>query len=1451
MKKTSLKCLSLILAFLMLVSAFASCSSPEEGQSETESNNVTESATQEQNSESETKAVETEIETETTVQGPLLEGEHATLIENADYLKNGVNAYFTHADRKEFTYENLKMQMEYALSADQKQQVTYLSDKKGNPYITDTMDVFVELQDGSRYYASNSTIAATGNIFRFGYYFYEMRFEEQIFVDELKITESADVDHLVNERVNNCKAKKKDGILTVVNSFSSTADPYVVFGTKFTYSADKYQFLEITMKADAKTASGAQLFITAGDKSSFTAEQSYNFSITTDDEYHTYRIPLTAISGYTGTLKALRIDVNGAGATYSISSIKLISSDMGNAPTDLSLCRSFNVYSDKMYQIIQIAAQKATSNIANVGILTEINADTVEKLIVKDKNGTHYTIENIDWASAEYVAFDIKNAGIFGYILPFDGKGGTLHVTKDADTYIIEQTLAPKNNTIIPSLTGTENANDFYMGQRIYTDSNHNFTEFLDEAYCERNPLGDKNIVVDEEYSTDASFVGYDSLNGIYVFKTTGPSGGFNTSYYSEPNKHYRISFNIIGDDHNRNIYIMTHTQCGSLECAALLDGNDVLLPVSLEVGKNFSEASGDRGIFNLDDATYGQVIFPMVIEANSKNNNYTILNLYQNWGNYPLKQISWIQFLAPYYHLSTGVTETNCILPWFHTRNTKSLNTLPDCRTMSAPFWTSQPQHNSCGTHNWLIYTDEDGRTITTENVLNVIDSYGPVYADVQMDAISDDGRIKVSYVHTEMPQLDENRIYYEMTYEFLEDITFEDFSRDFQFYSVTSNFPSGKYTRLGYLNENNESVVITANTDSTSYKEYTLGTACPYFSYFDIEDYSQSPQQGYGNLAFLVYNSEFVVGGKETDFNFAIVDKAGKISVTLALDEVTFKAGDTFTINAIVLPWGSQELEPVWATHLDKNVRDVRTNSLLNPLKATGVADCEVLESVFVPKVKTTNGTSAEFTISGGHDNCAVRVYGFEEMTVPVIYELIDGKWQEYAVNSSKNPDAQNNAHYYDGYSIHYDGDGTFSYSFIVEMDEGKARTFKVVADGNYEKWDKESTIIDPTDGFNNVIDPTSGYTASDLHFAGKIDAFCGNSSLAQNFNSADGLAFVNYNGKTIAGTDVTNYALQDGYYFVLSGWTMVEGGITKYVWSADNGKTWHDMEMFGRTLAVGSAAMISGATDRIHNTFTFSENDTKNVSYQGANAQAPKGIAANLQDYAGQTVNIIFAAVPVKDEKTLCPFIVAKNVTVMSADNEDNKEDETEADQNTNPVYNEYVKEGSGYSVSSLRYASCLDMLNGTGPTSGKYTGRGGNSLKGVDIFEYNGKTLSGGKLVFTGWSVVDGGVSKYVWSADGGKTWHDVVLHNKNSIDAATQAHLDGVRSRINETLNSSSAANAVYQGSVGLSDPSKCPGLAADLSSYAGQTVNVIFAAVSAKNPTTLCVLHYVKGVTIN
>ena len=452
------------------------------------------------------------------------------------------------------------------------------------------------------------------------------------------------------------------------------------------------------------------------------------------------------------------------------------------------------------------------------------------------------------------------------------------------------------------------------------------------------------------------------------------------------------------------------------------------------------------------------------------------------------MKQLSQIPFHCPYYHLSTGVTETNCILPWFGTANVGKSNssTLPDFRSMSAPFWQSQPQHNSSGQHTWIAYTDSDGGKYFAESKVNNITSYGPTYAELEWECLSDDGKIKVTYTHMEMPQVDENRTYYTMEYEILEDLTVNNFKDNFQFYSVTDNDGKGSYKKLGYLNNKNEPTVVDSNQDETAAPEYILGDECPYFSFFMMPDWNRESTfaEGYSNVAFLIYNSKFVIGGSEKDYSFLI--KNPKDYVTLTLNEsgtIEFKKGDKITINAILMPWGSQELEDDPANRLneehtigyteytystklkdgseymDKNVRDVRENSLLNPLTVTSETD-KIIDSPFLPKVRSKDGKTAEFTLKGGFDtmadavNITVLTKGFTYLGRPQVEELVDGSWVVYELSSKNNPDSQGNAHDYDGYMIRYMGDGTYAYSFVVDMNDDEdgneaVRTFKIVVE------------------------------------------------------------------------------------------------------------------------------------------------------------------------------------------------------------------------------------------------------------------------------------------------------------------------------------------------------------------------------------------------------------------
>ena len=297
-------------------------------------------------------------------------------------------------------------------------------------------------------------------------------------------------------------------------------------------------------------------------------------------------------------------------------------------------------------------------------------------------------------------------------------------------------------------------------------------------------------------------------------------------------------------------------------------------------------------------------------------------------------------------------------------------------------------------------------------------------------------------------MPQVDETRTYYTMKYKVLEDVSFKDFSRDFAFYAVEG---FGDYEYLGYLDANNESQVVRTNSGGT---QYVLGDLFPYFDMFKIADDRYGSSDDYANVSFIIYNATFNIADLTETPAFVITESDFRARLSLNVGELTLKAGDTIEINAIIMPWGSQQTDYTSAAP-DKNVRDVRENSLIDPFKATAVENAEILESTFLPKIKTTNGKSATFTLSGGENNVTFRVYGFEKLTAPKLYELVDGEWVLVDVSSATTPDKQGNSHLYDGYAVHYDGDATFSYSFVTTLTGDQTRTFKVVASEDFTGW------------------------------------------------------------------------------------------------------------------------------------------------------------------------------------------------------------------------------------------------------------------------------------------------------------------------------------------------------------------------------------------------------------
>lgn len=942
---------------------------------------------------------------------PVLNGAYADSIAYANRVANGVQGYYVDGTRRAFVMTNQNMTITNELVTGGNRQVSAMVNEYGVPYLKNTMSAYIE-SDGKRYFSVDSTENGTMNIFLYGVYHYETHIHGQNFGDARIVDESVEpIDMLTSIRNftgHNASAVIDENTGEVIITVESPNDPFVKFGRTYSIDTERYDSIMITMKTEAST--NAQIYFAAGSHNKIDGSQMVSFNVTPGEE-KTYLVALDKVDGYEGLLRYIRLDAGvQEGEKVVISSMKAVKTYPSNVPA-VGVDRILYTYPDKLHSAIHLVTTDTVRGMNSYGMVTAVDKSRVKSMLILDGKGEHTSPDGVDWSTAVAVAFDIDRAGVFGYILTLDESAGNFTVTEKDGMYMIDQKAAAK--------TVYKKSEDIYLSQRLYNDSTHDFDGFRNAVREERNPL--TLTVTSTEYG--AKSLGYDALRGAYRMNLAGHAA-FKDPYYQYPDVHYRVDAEITGDGADRNVYIYTHTDTQTLECAVLLDDRNRVLPYMMQVCKNF-QGENEEPIYDQGDIGYGEAYFPLVVKGSEKI-TFSVLNLYQNWGIFPLKQISSIQYYSPYYHLSTGVTETNCIAPYYVSG--KDRWTLPDFRAMSAPLWSGQPQHTSGGRLYFLQYTDAEGNTYASENTVNEIISHGPVYADVWMNYLSDDGRMEISYRHLEMPQTDENRTYYEIHMKVLEDIPFENFKEDFTIFSMDGRAVT--YERFAYLDENNQPVVGKA---SSEYKEtfVRLGDQSPFISY----SYSPSSSD-YVNIALVIKDSTITIGGETYMGGFLASDsRNGTINyarLTLNLDKVTLKAGDEINVNLVLLPWGSHYTPSERIT----NVLNVRNDTCINPIK-TEVKAGTLLADPYMPRIRADN-QNAEFTLSGSDSNMAVRVYGYNNYEKPLIEEYVNGVWIAYET-ASKNG--------YDGYMVHYDGDGTYSFSFIVDMSEHTPRTFRVV--------------------------------------------------------------------------------------------------------------------------------------------------------------------------------------------------------------------------------------------------------------------------------------------------------------------------------------------------------------------------------------------------------------------
>ena len=145
-----------------------------------------------------------------------------------------------------------------------------------------------------------------------------------------------------------------------------------------------------------------------------------------------------------------------------------------------------------------------------------------------------------------------------------------------------------------------------------------------------------------------------------------------------------------------------------------------------------------------------------------------------------------------------------------------------------------------------------------------------------------------------------------------------------------------------------------------------------------------------------------------------------------------------------------------------------------------------------------------------------------------------------------------------------------------------------------------------------FESKFDENSEYTELDAYFGAQID-------------SVNGVAGAIQSG-TLAGGISSDKALSpdENGIINLKGWCALEGGIEKYVWTADGGKTWYDC---GGKFSNSYNEIINVAQKRAGVTFSDFEAAKINGSFQG------EGLLLDLTPYADAEtpLQIYFCAIP----------------------------------------------------------------------------------------------------------------------------------------------------------------------------------------------------------------------------
>jgi len=507
--------------------------------------------------------------------------------------------------------------------------------------------------------------------------------------------------------------------------------------------------------------------------------------------------------------------------------------------------------------------------------------------------------------------------------------------------------------------------------------------------------------------------LGYDPVRGCYTVESDF-EGNFSYYFYEAPNQYEPVALSIHNSDIPRKVYMLHEARkpVGSVECGILLDGNGDALPITVQISKNFC-GEYEEPFYNPSDAPFSETIFPLYLQPDERR-KLTSLQLHQNWGNHPLKQFSSLGAWMDYYHMSTGVTETTCYVP-FMFAGLKGVS-IADFRPMSQKMWSSQPQHDNVAGHSFVSYQDAAGKWHFIEYTYTTFRSTGPNWADMSIGYLSDDGKVKVTIDVFELPQTDELRNFVHLRVDFLDKLALkgDNLSESLRLLKIASWVQGMRYTNVAYGGPTGDATVVPIRLNDD----------------FTIDAAPLPAQNGWaavypdkrGANSYMVRRFDGKIGGESVTPGASLIGrKDGNTELYLVpITKATeIGAGDYLDIDLVLMPYGGgvEDEKPAQRCATDFGVNAPRVTKLTAGAKL----------SDFPTRISLDENGRAEFSVTGGTNVIPIIIEGARNYTSLRLYSADSDK----TLIDLSSKDGR------DGYQTFARDDGAYGFVFLVNTD------------------------------------------------------------------------------------------------------------------------------------------------------------------------------------------------------------------------------------------------------------------------------------------------------------------------------------------------------------------------------------------------------------------------------